>query len=229
MKIMVVDDSESSRLLIEAILRAEGYKDLVPVESGQEALKWLHQDHRINGFCTLDLIMMDIVMPEWDGIETTRRIKQDDRFTDVPVVIITVVEQESSLERALEAGAIDYLTKPVNKIEMRARVRSVLRLKREIDIRNERERERERLIKELQGALAELKVLSGLLPICSVCKKIRDDKGYWNQLESYISEHSHAQFSHSICPKCLKELYPDFADVLENEGKEPVPDSGDLG
>lgn len=72
------------------------------------------------------------------------------------------------------------------------------------------EDERERLIKELQKALAEIKQLSGLLPICSGCKKIRDDKGYWNQIEEYISDHSEAIFSHGLCPECLKKLYPDF-------------------
>jgi PAS domain S-box-containing protein len=74
------------------------------------------------------------------------------------------------------------------------------------------EEEREKLIQELQKALAEVKTLSGLIPICASCKKIRDDKGYWNQIESYISDHSEAEFSHGICPDCMKKLYPDFAD-----------------
>lgn len=72
------------------------------------------------------------------------------------------------------------------------------------------EKEREKLIKELQKALSEIKQLSGLLPICSGCKKIRDDKGYWNQIEEYISDHSEAIFSHGLCPECLKRLYPDL-------------------
>ncbi len=72
------------------------------------------------------------------------------------------------------------------------------------------EKERERMIGELQSALAEVKTLSGLLPICASCKKIRDDKGYWNQIESYIAKHSDAEFSHSICPDCAKKLYPEF-------------------
>lgn len=79
------------------------------------------------------------------------------------------------------------------------------------------EKEREKLIKELQDALAEVKTLSGLLPICSHCKNIRDDKGYWNQIESYIRDHSEAQFSHSICPECVKKYYSDF-DLYEKVG-----------
>ena len=72
------------------------------------------------------------------------------------------------------------------------------------------ENEREKLIKELQDALAEVKRLSGLLPICSHCKKIRDDKGYWNRIESYLQDHSNAEFSHSVCPECAKKYYPDY-------------------
>jgi len=81
---------------------------------------------------------------------------------------------------------------------------------KEIDERKRVEEERERLIRELKAALSEVKTLSGLLPICASCKKIRDDKGYWNQIESYIRNHSEAEFSHSICPDCGKKLYGDY-------------------
>jgi PAS domain S-box-containing protein len=83
---------------------------------------------------------------------------------------------------------------------------------RDITERKLAEEEREKLIHEIQDALAQIKKLSGLLPICASCKKIRDDKGYWNQIESYIRDHSEAEFSHGICPDCMKKLYPDFAD-----------------
>jgi PAS domain S-box-containing protein len=83
---------------------------------------------------------------------------------------------------------------------------------RDITERKVAEEEREKLIHEIQDALAQIKKLSGLLPICASCKKIRDDKGYWNQIESYIRDHSEAEFSHGICPDCMKKLYPDFAD-----------------
>jgi hypothetical protein len=73
------------------------------------------------------------------------------------------------------------------------------------------------LIAELQGALAKVKLLSGFLPICAACKKIRDDKGYWKQIESYIRDHSEAEFSHGICPDCAKKLYPEF--TLPNKQK----------
>jgi hypothetical protein len=78
-----------------------------------------------------------------------------------------------------------------------------------------REKEREKLIDELQNALLEVKKLSGMLPICASCKKIRDDKGYWTQIEAYIREHSDAEFSHGICPECMKKLYPEFLDDVD--------------
>jgi len=78
----------------------------------------------------------------------------------------------------------------------------------------EAEEQREKLIDELQSALVQVKLLSGLLPICSSCKKIRDDKGYWNQIEGYIRDHSEAEFTHSICPECAKRLYPEFYEKM---------------
>lgn len=72
------------------------------------------------------------------------------------------------------------------------------------------ERDREKLIKELQNALSKVRILSGMLPICANCKKIRDDKGYWNQIETYIQSHTSAEFSHSICPECATKLYPEL-------------------
>ena len=79
-----------------------------------------------------------------------------------------------------------------------------------LDKRNRAEKEKEQVIKDLKLAMEEIRTLSGFLPICSMCKKIRDDKGYWNQIEEYIREHSEAQFTHSVCPDCLKEHYPEF-------------------
>lgn len=91
---------------------------------------------------------------------------------------------------------------------------------RDITLRKNLETEQQKLIAELQDALARIRTLRGLLPICASCKKIRDDKGYWNQIEAYVSDHSEAEFSHSICPDCIKKLYPEFsADFPEAKKK----------
>ncbi len=91
------------------------------------------------------------------------------------------------------------------------------KLEKEINTRKQAQLEKEKLIKELQENLDQVKLLSGLLPICASCKKIRDDKGYWRQIELYIHDHSEADFSHGICPECAKKLYPEFADTLNDK------------
>ena len=116
--------------------------------------------------------------------------------------MITGDLSQESLQAAFKAGAVDYITKPFNKVELLARVFSFLKLKKEIDTRKNRE-------KELKDALAQIKSLKGLLPICASCKKIRNDEGYWEQIDSYIQEHTEAEFSHGMCPECSDRLYGD--------------------
>lgn len=89
----------------------------------------------------------------------------------------------------------------------------------EIEERTRTEAEKEQLIAQLQKAMQDVKVLSGFLPICASCKKIRDDTGYWRQIEDYISKHSNALFSHGICPDCSKKLYPEFHEELQKRIK----------
>jgi len=89
---------------------------------------------------------------------------------------------------------------------------------RDITEHKQAEEQRDRLILDIQKALSEVKTLRGFLPICSHCKKIRDDKGYWNQIESYIRDRSDAEFSHGICPECAKKLYPDM-DLYDDNGE----------
>ena len=107
---------------------------------------------------------------------------------------------------------VEYTTTPIGEGD---KIEGAVVTFRDITERKRAEEERERLIGELKEALAKVKTLSGLIPICASCKKIRDDRGYWNQIESYIHEHSDADFSHGICPDCMKKLYPDFC---EDEG-----------
>ena len=104
----------------------------------------------------------------------------------------------------------------IEKWESRVLSLANIALQKEIDERKRIEKEREKLISELQMAMDEVKKLSGFLPICSSCKKIRDDEGYWNQIESYIRDHSEVEFSHGICPECVKKLYPDL-EIYDDE------------
>jgi PAS domain S-box-containing protein len=111
-----------------------------------------------------------------------------------------------------------HLTTRVPLIDKQGKVTGLIGIARDITERKLAEAERERLIKELQDALADIKTLSGLVPICANCKKIRDDKGFWTQVESYIQERSQARFSHGICPDCMKKLYPEFVPPKDGEG-----------
>jgi hypothetical protein len=112
--------------------------------------------------------------------------------------------------------ADEALKKAYEDLEMKVRERTAElfetneALKKEIAQRTLAEKERETLISELREALARVKTLSGLLPICAGCKKIRDDAGYWNRIEDYICKHSGAEFTHGLCPECAKRLYPEF-------------------
>ncbi|MGH7255362.1 MAG: response regulator, partial [Nitrospirales bacterium] len=156
----------------------------------------------------VDLILLDIVMPDMDGVELCRQIKATEPLRDILVIMVTVQTGADDLDRAFGAGAMDYITKPLNKMELLARVRSALALKREMDIRKARERELDKRTKELEQLLSEVKVLRGFIPICAACKKIRNDQGYWEQVERYLRDRSEAEFTHDICPDCVEKLYP---------------------
>lgn len=208
MSILIVDDSTENLLLLQSILQTGGYKDLLTAESATQAFKHLGmEDSGANG-TDVDLVLMDIQMPDINGIETCRRIKETERLRDIPIIMVTAVAQREKLQLAFAAGAMDYINKPVNKIELRTRVGSALKLKQEMDKRKAREAELKKRTEDLEQALKEVKVLRGFIPICASCKKIRNDRGYWQLVEAYIREHSEAEFSHGICPDCIKKFFP---------------------
>ena len=141
MRILVVDDQEDSRDLTEGALMSAGYTDIVSAQSGWEALKFLDVGHTSNEAAAIDVMLLDIVMPEMDGVEACARIRNDQRYADLPILMVTSLDDVNSLANAFVAGATDYITKPVNRVELVARVRAALRLKQELDRRLERERE----------------------------------------------------------------------------------------
>jgi len=208
MSILIVDDSTENLLLLQSILQTGGYKDLLTAESAEQAFKHLGMDDSGGDGTGVDLVLMDIQMPDINGIETCRRIKEVDRLRDIPIIMVTAIAQREKLQLAFAAGAMDYINKPVNKIELRTRVGSALKLKQEMDSRKAREQELKKRTQELEQALKEVKVLRGFIPICASCKKIRNDQGYWQLVEAYIREHSEAEFSHGICPDCIKKFFP---------------------
>ncbi len=141
MRILVVDDSEDSRDLTEGALLSAGYSDIVTVGSGWDALKTLDVGRVTDAAPAVDIVLLDIVMPDMDGVETCARIRNDPRYGDLPIIMVTSLDDMNSLASAFVAGATDYVTKPVNRIELVARVRAALKLKQELDRRQARERE----------------------------------------------------------------------------------------
>jgi len=207
MSILIVDDSPDQQVLLRTILDKAGHSDILCADSAASAATALS----INGNAPaqrIDLILMDVLMPEQDGVETCRQIKAQAHLRDIPIIMVTAKNDLSYLKEAFAAGAMDYISKPVNSVELLARVSSALTLKSEMDRRKNRELELRRSNEELQQALREVKVLRGLIPICASCKKIRNDGGFWQQLEEYLGEHSEAEFSHGLCQPCIKKLYP---------------------
>ncbi|MBH0201836.1 MAG: response regulator [Nitrospira sp.] len=207
MAILIVDDSPDQHLLLRSILTKAGHNEIVTVDSARAAFTALNLDDT-EASATVNLILMDVLMPDIDGVQACRHIKQQKHLRDIPIIMVTAKNDLNNLKEAFLAGAMDYINKPVNGVELLARVSSALTLKSEMDCRKEREAELRRSNEELQRALSEVKVLRGLIPICASCKKIRNDGGFWQQLEEYIGEHSEAEFSHGLCQPCLKKLYP---------------------
>jgi len=142
MRILIVDDSEEGRDIAEAMLLSAGYQDISTASSAEEAYDFLALDGPATTEPSpVDLVLLDILMPEIDGIEACARIRNVARYADVPIVMVTSLADMDSLGSAFVAGATDYITKPLNRVELLARVRSALKLKSELDRRQARERQ----------------------------------------------------------------------------------------
>ncbi len=213
MTILAIDDDPTSLRFIQMLLERGGYRNVRTCATATEGLERVKEDPP-------DLILLDIVMPDMDGYQFSARVREFEATQHLPILVVTggAAEANEAIEKSFKAGATDFITKPINATEFHARVRSALQIKQAYDRMKEAlekrlaaEMEKEKLITELTEALGKVKKLSGLLPICASCKKIRDDQGYWNQIENYIREHSDAEFSHSLCPECVENMYPNLS------------------
>jgi phosphoserine phosphatase RsbU/P len=207
--ILIVDDSRDEQDLLSTRLRAAGYESLRVADSAEAALGILGQSNAGQRTEEVDLILMDIMLPGVDGLEACRRIKKTESLQDIPIIVVTAKTEEKDLLAAFASGAMDYIRKPVNSVELVARVSSALTLREERITRKARERELLMRTQELEQALREVKVLRKLIPICANCKRVRTDAGDWQQLEGYIQDHSEVEFSHGVCQACMKQVYPD--------------------
>jgi CheY-like chemotaxis protein len=202
-RILVTDDDPDLLLLSTTLLSDEGY-EVFETTTGKGCLDAARSHHP-------DVVLLDVVLPDMTGIEVCRRIKAEPELQGTFVTLVSGVRVSSQCQaEGLDVGADGYIVKGVTNREFLARVQSLVRIKRDEDALREKEEEQTRLISELLKAVAEIKTLKGFIPICASCKKIRDDEGYWDQLEAYIGKRTEAVFSHSICPECVEKLYPTY-------------------
>lgn len=139
MSILIVDDNPVNIFVIEKILKQAGYQDLVSLNSAQELFEYIHFGKDSSRHNEIDLILLDIMMPEIDGLEVCRRLQNEEKFKDIPIIFVTALEDANKLAEALDIGAMDYITKPINKVELLARMRVALRLKTELNWHKEQE------------------------------------------------------------------------------------------
>lgn len=197
-KVVIAEDDFFISREIERILKGQGYTVVGKASRGNQAVE-LVQSLRP------DVVLMDIKMPEVDGLEATRQIQES---CPTPVVVLTAHETTDFLETAGEIGVGAYLIKPPSAGDIERGITIAMARHDDLMKLAQLNRQLQENNEKLSKALAEIKTLQGIIPICMYCKKIRDDVGAWNQVEKYVSEHSGAQFSHGICPECLEKHYP---------------------
>jgi len=213
-KILIVDDNPDNIHAVGSMLNETNLYTIGVAMDGKQALDIMKKAGNY------DLVLLDVKMPFLNGLETCKAMRENDFLREIPVIFLTAFHESEEIVAGFEAGGQDYVTKPFNSRELLSRVKTQLELKSSRDRLKLLLSEKEKLISELNESLANVKTLKALLPMCSYCKKIRDDKGYWNQVDEYITNHSDTKFSHGLCPDCLRKQYPDMADeVLEAVGQ----------
>ncbi len=195
MNILVVDDDARLRFLLQTTLTRMGHAVAV-ANDGVAALT-------VFGRCHVPLIVSDMMMPAMNGLELCKRVRKANRSQYTYFILLTAVDGKSGYLEGMNAGADDFINKPFDEDVLAARIKVA-----------------ERILK-LQS---QVKQLAGLLPICAICKKVRDDQNYWHQVESFIAHHTDATFTHSYCPDCFKRLLDQIngADKVQSQSQEPT-------
>jgi YesN/AraC family two-component response regulator len=207
--VLYVEDEPATRQALSPPLERR-VRELFTAANGEEGLA-LFRERRP------DIVITDITMPVMNGLAMIRGVRS--LAAGTPVIVTTAYGDTRYLIESIEVGVDRYIMKPVDNEKLFATLQQcalVVTAEREAQRHHA---ERERLIGELQQALLKVKQLSGLLPICMHCKKIRDDAGAWQQMEAYICTHAEVDFSHGICPDCLREQYPEQWERMRKLGE----------
>jgi len=198
MKILIAEDDPVCRSVIERMLKKWGH-DVVVVCDGLAAWQVLRREDAPK------LAILDWIMPELNGPEVCRKAHDLLRQEPTYILLLTVKHQKEDIVIGLDSGADDFISKPFDEQELRSRIRvgeRMIALQRKLADR----------VRKLEVAIAEVTRLTGMLPICSYCKKVRDDKDYWQEVETYVAARSDVHFSHGVCPTCwVKVVEPEMA------------------
>jgi DNA-binding response OmpR family regulator len=192
MKILIADDDPLSCRLLESTLTRQGF-EVVVTRDGATAWSILSSRQ------APPLAILDWIMPGHNGPEICRKVRALVDPKLIYLILLTANNRTNDISEGLQAGADDYIIKPFDKDELYARIQAgarIVELQQSLADR----------VQELEAALARVKLLHGLLPICCYCKKVHVDQNYWQQVEHYIARHSDAQFSHGICPDCYQNV-----------------------
>lgn len=209
--VLLIEDNPADAQLIMDILR----------EEPDNTIEIVHANNLARGLEALArggiaIVLLDLTLPDSSGYETFVTLAQ--KAPAMPIIVLTGQNDMELAIQIVHDGAQDYLIKSLVHYTMLARsIRYSIERKQALI-------EKDRLIAQLQEALTKVKTLSGLLPICVSCKQIRDDKGYWHQVESYIQQHSSAVFTHGLCPKCAQKFHPDIQAAKDSGDADRKPD-----
>ena len=214
MKILIAEDDVINRKLLEVILKKWDY-EFTSCENGVEVLETLKADG------TYQFAIFDWMMPELDGIDLIKKIREDKKYEGIYIILLTAKNFKDDIVTGLNAGADDYMVKPFDKEELLARIRAGERILKLQSALNRR-------VIQLRNALEKISTLQGLIPMCAGCKKIRDDEGYWQEVEHYIMENSEARFSHGLCPECVDKYYPEYRKIKTKRTALSPPVEGDV-
>lgn len=203
-KILLIEDNPGDIRLVQEIINEEKNDrwQVMVTDRLSQGQEWLATD-------SINVVLLDLALPDSTGINTFKQVQA--KAPGVPIIVLTISNDEEVATQAIHEGAQDYLVKGQFDRHM---------LTRSISYSMERKSllmEKDRLIAKQRELLTDIKVLNGLLPICSYCKKIRDDQGYWDEVEHYILTHTAATFTHGICPKCAQDSYPEIGKEKEDD------------
>lgn len=189
-RLLIAEDHAPTRNALRTLLEWRAF-EVITVESGDEALQVLLSDK------APAIALLDWMLPGVSGVEVCKAVRENPN-SYIYLIVITGREGEEDIAEALAAGADDFIRKPTGVAELLARVRNgqrTIQLERNLSAR----------VSELENSLAKVSHLKRLLPICMYCKKVRNDSDYWQEIDAYITQHTDTDFTHGVCPNCMKD------------------------